>query len=102
MCDEWLHDKTRFFEWAFSNGYRDNLTIDRIDCSGNYEPSNCRWVSQKVQQNNRSNNRHIEFNGESHTMAEWSEITGIKEATIHARLKRGWSVEKAIATRCIE
>ena len=98
MCDEWLHDKSKFFEWSLANGYDDTLTIDRIDCNGNYEPNNCRWVSQKVQQNNRSNNRRIEFNGECHTMAEWANITGINAATIHARLKRGWDIEKTITT----
>ncbi len=82
--------------YIIANGYDDTLTIDRIDCNGNYEPNNCRWVSQKVQQNNRSNNRHIEFNWECHTMAEWASITGIKAATIHARLKRGWDVEKKL------
>lgn len=98
VCDEWKNDKIKFFEWAFSNGYAENLTLDRINVNGNYEPSNCRWSTQKVQQNNRSNNRFVEFNGRTHTLGEWSEITGIKLATIWNRLNSGWSVEDALTT----
>ena len=96
VCGEW-NDFEVFANWSFKNGYSDELTIDRIDSNGNYEPSNCRWASYKIQENNRSSNRHIELNGISHTLAEWSDITGIKIATIHARLKRGWNPEKALS-----
>lgn len=53
VCDEWMRDVCAFYEWAVSNGYADNLTIDRIDCDGNYEPGNCRWVSVAEQNRNR-------------------------------------------------
>lgn len=96
VCDEWKNDKTKFFEWAFANGYTDDLTIDRIDGDKGYSPDNCKWKTQKAQQNNRCNNRQIELNGETHTMAEWSDITGIKAPTIWARLKRGLSAEEAL------
>lgn len=98
VCDAWLEDKTQFFEWAFLNGYSDNLTLDRVEVNGDYSPQNCRWVTQKKQQNNRTNNRNIEFNGVLHTLAEWSEITGITQGTIWARLKSGWTTEKALTT----
>ena len=62
VCDEWINDKLLFFDWALSNGYSDDLTIDRIDVSGNYEPSNCRWASMKEQQNNRTNTIKISLN----------------------------------------
>ena len=99
VCNEW-NDFKNFYDWAMESGYADNLTIDRIDVKGNYTPHNCRWVSYKQQANNKTNNRYIEFQGEKHTLGEWSSITGIKLATIWNRLKMGWSVERALTTKC--
>lgn len=53
ICSEWLHDFKCFYDWSMANGYADNLSIDRIDVNGNYEPSNCRWITQKEQLKNR-------------------------------------------------
>ncbi len=99
VCDEWNNSFEAFYEWAMVNGYEEHLTIDRIETSKNYCPENCRWVSQKVQQNNRSNNRYIEFNGVKHTLGEWSSITGIKIGTIWDRLQRGWTVEETLTKK---
>lgn len=96
MCDEWLSDKQNFFDWAFSHGYNDELTIDRIDNDKGYDPSNCRWTTRKVQANNTSRNHYITFDGETHTLTEWSEITGIKRKTLEYRLKHGWSIEESL------
>ena len=97
VCDEWKNDFKAFFDWAMENGYSDKLTIDRIDVNGNYEPSNCRWVTQKVQQNNRTNNVLLEFLGEIHTISEWSELLGIDKATIHARYKAGRNINEILS-----
>lgn len=99
VCEEWQKDFSAFYKWATENGYKEGLTIDRKDVIGNYEPSNCRWSTYKEQANNKRNNRIIECKGISHTLGEWSEITGIKLATIWARLQKGWSVEKALETK---
>lgn len=98
VCYEWLYDKNIFFKWALENGYKDNLTIDRIDVDRDYCPNNCKWSTYKEQANNKSNNRLLLFNGVNHTISEWSSITGIKSQTIWARLKSGWSVERALST----
>lgn len=72
-----------------SNGYKDGLTIDRIDVDGNYEPSNCQWVDKKTQQSNRRNNLLIEIDGETHIVTEWGRISGVSRQTIVRRYKKG-------------
>lgn len=101
VCDEW-HDFERFYEWAVQNGYDENskkqseCTIDRIDHNGNYEPSNCRFVSMKTQQRNKRSNVLITYNGETHCLSEWAEIAGIKYGTFLKRIYAGWSMEDAM------
>ena len=96
ICDEWLSDFRKFYYWSINNGYKDELTIDRIDVNGNYEPSNCRWTTQKVQQNNRTNNHNITYNGETHTMKQWAERLGIKYKTLERRINAyHLTIEKA-------
>lgn len=93
---DWIDDFMAFKKWAMENGYKDHLTIDRIDVNGDYNPSNCRWISNKKQQNNRTNNRLITFRGETKTLKEWSEKTGLKYQTLQKRLNKGWTVEEAL------
>lgn len=90
VCDEWLSSPESFFKWALENGYNDSLTLDRIDPLGNYEPSNCRWITKQQQQNNRTNNRYITINGATKTMADWARFAGIPYSTIQQRVKIGY------------
>lgn len=99
VCDEWRNDFQAFYDWAMANGYDDNLTIDRLDNDGNYCPNNCRWATQKEQANNRSTNIFITYNGNTLTVTQWAEKTGVLCDTLSKRLnKYGWSVEKALTT----
>ena len=101
VCDEWLGENgfESFAKWANANGYGAGLSIDRIDNAKGYSPSNCRWADMVTQQNNRTNNRLISANGETHTMAEWSRISGIRYDTIQRRIAHGWSDEEAVTVR---
>lgn len=116
VCPEWLNsEKTRiegthisntskgliaFKKWALENGYSDELTLDRIDPNGNYEPANCRWVSRKEQCNNKTNNHYITYKGKTQSISEWAEELGIKRQKIVDRLwKLGWSIERALTTK---
>lgn len=92
ICDEWLYFEN-FCDWANSNGYNDTLTIDRIDVNGNYEPSNCRWVDLITQGNNRRNNTHITYCGETKTLSEWCREKNISIHVVIARIKSGWDIE---------
>jgi hypothetical protein len=96
VCDEWKNSFQAFHKWAIENGYRDDLTIDRIDVNGNYEPSNCRWVDMYCQNNNTSKNRYITHNGETKTAAEWARQYGINTRLFSTRMRRGWRFERAI------
>ena len=98
MCDEWKDNFFVFYEWAMNNGYQDDLTIDRIDNNGNYEPSNCRWTDRITQANNTRVNRRIEYKGETRTLKEWARIKNIGYGKLQARFIRGWTTEKALET----
>lgn len=98
VCDEWSDSYETFRDWALSNGYADNLTIDRIDYNGNYEPSNCRWVTIQQQLLNTSRNHFLECDGVRMTVKEWADRIGVKKETIYTRLQRGWTDEQAIKT----
>jgi len=98
VCKEWAEDFEVFYNWAMSSGYKKELTLDRIDVNGNYEPSNCRWATQKTQGNNRTNNKIITYNGISKTAAEWSDELGFGYHVLKNRLKRGWPLSEAMTT----
>jgi len=99
VCDEWKNDFKKFYDWAIINGWQRNLTIDRIDNNGNYEPLNCRWTTQKKQLNNTRQNRFIRYNNETKTLSEWCELLQLNYFTISSRVRNSkWSAEKAFET----
>lgn len=103
ICDDWIDKENgfiNFYNWAIKNGYKDDLTIERINVNGNYEPNNCKWVTYKEQNNNRRSNMYIEYKNEKHTLQEWSEILPIKISSnlLRYRIVKGWGVEKSFNT----
>ena len=93
MCAEWQNDYSVFQTWALSNGYSEDLTLDRIDNNGNYEPSNCRWVNRKEQANNRRTNLCLTYNGETDTMANWCKKFNLPYYYVQYRANKGISLE---------
>lgn len=97
VCAEW-HSYAAFREWAMNNGYDDSLSIDRIDNSLGYEPSNCRWAETKQQANNQRRNVHITFDGETKTRTQWADALGVSGNLLRDRMARyGWSADRAIS-----
>jgi hypothetical protein len=99
LCDEWK-DFFNFYNWAINTGYKKGLQIDRINSNGNYEPSNCRFVTPKQNSNNRENTFFVNYQNKIIPFTELIEIKKLKkhEAAIRRRLKRNWDVEKAFDT----
>lgn len=89
VCDEWINDFSAFFKWALEHGYKKGLQLDRIDNDGNYEPDNCRFATSKTNNLNRRSNHLLEINGETKTIQEWAEESGIARYTIFNRWKSG-------------
>lgn len=99
MCDEWKEDFVSFYNWAMNNGYKDDLTIDRIDVNDNYCPKNCRWATLKEQANNKTTNHFITYKGITKTITQWAEEFNIDKRLLQNRIKNlKWDFEKAITT----
>lgn len=95
VCERWAKNFAHFLEdmgACQSSGH----SIDRVDNSGNYEPGNCRWATAKEQANNRRSSRYLTLGGQTATLAQWADKMEMSIGTLHARLRAGWSVEKAI------
>lgn len=99
VCDEWKQSVKSFNDWAVTHGYRDDLTIDRIDNDGDYCPDNCRWVTYKEQMRNTKRNHFLTVKGVTKTIKDWAETVGINEQTLCERAKRGWTDEQIVLTK---
>lgn len=100
VCHEWEDSFQAFYEWSIANGYRDNLTIDRIDNNGNYSPSNCAWATRKEQQNNTRYNNLCTHEGVTLNITQWSELLGVPRMVLYNRKRRGWDDSRTITTPC--
>ena len=85
VCKQWQNSYDEFYKWAKNSGYRNGLTIDRINNQKGYKPSNCRWVTKKEQLNNTSQNVRITHNGETLTIARWCKKLGLSAPRIYKR-----------------
>ena len=107
VCPEWLDNEEvklkgspskgwlTFKKWVLENGYKEGLTIDRINVNGNYEPSNCRWISIKEQQSNRRSCKFVTYKGKTQCMKNWCKELNLNYSRIKNRFRIGWSVERA-------
>lgn len=103
MCDEWLNDGGEFVRWALANGWQKGLTIERVDNDGNYEPSNCKFVTWVEQCKNKRNTRRYTINGKSLMIKEWAEELGISVHTIQNRLyTQKWDIERSFLTPAVK
>lgn len=97
MCEDWKNSFESFARWAASAGYKEGLTIERIDVNGDYCPENCKWISLSDQATNRRSNIVVDYNGESHCLSEWCEMYDVDYYLVYNRMhKNHWSFERAI------
>lgn len=96
ICAEWKDSFESFMSWALLNGYSDSLTIDRIDHEGNYEPNNCRWITQAEQLNNTRSNIVITCDGKTMDLMQWSRHLGVSYDMLRSRHRLGWDPERVI------
>ena len=101
VCDEWLYNYDNFKDWALSNGYDPSLRIDRINNNGNYQPNNCRFVTNQENVNNREITFKVNYNGNVYPFMDLMRLKNISDLhyeTIRHRIQRGWEHNKAIDT----
>lgn len=100
VCEEWQNDFCRFSEWSLTNGYKEGLSIERIDVNGNYEPDNCKWITKTEQYLNRTDSHFITAFGKTKTIKEWADESGLKYDTIERRINQyGWNAEDAVTIK---
>lgn len=99
VCEQWRKDFKTFYDWSILNGWRKGLSIDRINVNGNYEPSNCRWITMKEQSRNRRNSRYISYKGISLLVSEWADELKMKRPGFFQQINKGKSIEAILKKR---
>lgn len=96
VCDEWKNNFQNFYDWAMSNGYKDDLTIERIDFNGNYCPANCKWIPRSEQTKNRRNVHKITYKGKTQSLSDWARELNISFNTLYQRvITSKWNITKS-------
>lgn len=95
VCNEWKNSFQNYFDWCINNGYKKGLSIDRIDVNGNYEPSNCKYVTQVEQGFNKRNTFYVTINGEKYSLARLMYENGKsnKYGSVYCGIKEGRTIE---------
>ena len=94
ICDEWANDFENFYKWAISNGWKEHLTIERINVNGNYEPSNCCWIPFKEQAKNKTTSHLITINGKTRNLCYWLKKYGVNDSSYYYKRKKGLTDEQ--------
>lgn len=98
VCPEW-HTFKNFMNWALENGYRDDLTLERLDNAGGYNPDNCTWADRRTQNNNTRRNRYLTYQERTQTIAQWAREKGQLYSTLWTRINvLKWPIETALKT----
>jgi hypothetical protein len=98
VCEEWREDFHAFRAWAIANGFRKDLTLDRIDNGGNYEPANCRWIPAGEQQWNTRRVIQLTHNGVTRPLPQWAAMLGVSPFLFRCRRSNGWTDEQILET----
>lgn len=99
VCADWKDDYLCFKDWAIASGYKDGLSIERIDNDGDYTPENCCWVTMKEQAKNKQSSLRFDINGRTKTLSEWCEEYGVDRHMVWLRITRyNWDVKRALET----
>lgn len=95
VCDEWKNDFMNFYNWAMANGYKEGLSIDRIDVNGNYCPENCRWITMQEQYYNKRNTVYLTYKNKTQSLLDWCIELNLDYALIKRRLRnKNWTIER--------
>lgn len=100
ICDEWRHNFKTFHDYVsqLSHCGEEGYTLDRINNSLGYSPGNLRFATRVEQNRNQRKNVMITHNGKTQCLAAWATELDVSRATLNARLRRGWSIERALTT----
>jgi hypothetical protein len=96
ICREWRKNRRLFYKWAIENGCKPGLSIDRIDVNGDYEPENCRFGDNFIQQNNTTRNHFVTWQDKTLTIAQWARVFGVRNQALQHRFNRGWGIKRAM------